>query len=633
MIAASIGVAPFGGDAERKFAARLQPGRGRRIACVRDGALLLAAAVGAQARAPGLPVVAGWRVLLAGQLHNRSELSAELGLGECAAAEVYAAALGRWGDTADEHCIGHYAAIAAAHDGSRLRLARSPFIAPPLHFRHAAGVATASQLPRDLFWNEAERPAPDLERVAQMLLNEHGERFRSWYVGAHRLPLGCAIELAPHGWREVWRYDLFARPQLRLPRSEDYTEAALALLDQGVAAALEGVERPAVMLSGGLDSASVAASVLHQRPEALLHAFCFGPDEGWQAAAPAGAFLSDFPAVRAFAAANSRIVPHFETNPGRDLRYRQRELLAMTDAAPSSLGLAWIEHALYEAAARAGCDAMLVGTWGNFTFSTKPPWALAEFLVTGHWRRLGAALRARRGDPRPKWRQVAGLALAPLLPRAVWRMQRTWRGAETLGAADLTAIAPNWPGLEATLRRARDAGFDMERRQFASKRAAWRSLLAEDGQEQDQYALGMELLHGLPKRDPTAYRPLVEFCWGSPTEVFMHEGEDRRLAREMGRGRLPEAQRTNTDYGVQNADWQPRMAAAQDELLSELAAMAEDPDIAAIVDIPRLIRLSRDLPPPRTVYDRDESLPYQTVLPLGFAAARFIAYAKGRNDI
>ncbi len=633
MIAVSLGVAPFGAEAERRFAARLQPGRGRRIACVRDGPLLLAAAVDARASTPDLQAVAGWRVLFGGQLHNRRELAAELGLGDCTAAEAYAAALARWGEAVDERCIGHYAAIAAAHDGSRLRLARSPFVAPPLHFRHAAELATASQLPRDLFWNEAERPAPDLERVAQMLLNEHGERFRGWYVGAQRLPLGCAIELTPHSWREVWRYDLFARQQQRLARREDYTEAALALLDQGVAAVLEGVERPAVMLSGGLDSASVAASVLQLRPAAPLHAFCFGPDESLQAAAPAGSFLSDFEAVRAFAAANPRVVAHFETNPGRDLRHLQRELLAMTDAAPSSLGLAWIEHALYEAAARAGCDAMLVGTWGNFTISARPPWALPEFLVTARWGQLGAALRARRGDPRPKWRQFAGLALAPLLPRSVWRMQRSWRGAEIAGAASLTAIAPDWPGLEAALRRARDAGFDMERRQFASKRAAWGSLLAEDGQEQDQYALGMELLHGLPKRDPTAYRPLVEFCWGCPTEVFMHDGEDRRLAREMGRGRLPEAQRTNRDYGVQNADWQPRIAAAQDELLGELAAMAEDPDIAAIVDISRLIRLARDLPPPRATYDRDESLPYQTVLPLGFAAARFIAYAKGRNDI
>ena len=56
-------------------------------------------------------------------------------------------------------------------------------------------------------------------------------------------------------------------------------------------------------------------------------------------------------------------------------------------------------------------------------------------------------------------------------------------------------------------------------------------------------------------------------------------------------------------------------------------------DIAAVVDLPRLQKLLQELPAAGPRYDAAEALPYQTALPLGMAAGRFIAYAKGRNDI
>ena len=633
MIAACVAVEPFGQSELLRFSSLIRMPPGRAKAAITAGSALLVQPKDQPNDAGSNQQAGVWTVILAGQLHNHRALAVQLGVVGAKPERVYAAALARWGDQADEHCIGHYATIALAPDRQYLRLARSPFQAPPLHFRQDGSCATAAQHPRVLFWRETARPEPDLDRVGQTLVNDASDRFRSWYVGACRLPLGSAVVLRPQGWDAVWHYDLFSRPQQRLSSPAAYVEAARALLDEGVAAALEGASKPAILLSGGLDSPLVAAGALRHLPhDQSLHSYTFGPDQSWPGHAPDGVFVSDFGWVRNFAAQHPRLVTHFETNHGRDFRTDQRALLEATDAAPPMLGLAWIEQSLHEAARNHGCDVMLSGTWGNLGFSSRGPWAFSEYLLTGRWRQLGLALRSRTADPRPLWRQFMGLSLAPWLPRPIWQILKSLQGA-SLDPLRPVAIRADWPRLAETLHRSRQAGYDFERLHFGSKRAHWQALLAEDGQEQDQYALGMELLHGMPRRDPTAYRPLVEFCWGCPTDVFMREGTDRWLAREMARGLMPEAQRLNRAYGHHFTDWQLRLAPIRDELLDELERMADDPDIVALVDLPRLVKLVESVTETSDRYDPQIALPYQTTLPIGMAAARFIAYAKGRNDI
>jgi asparagine synthase (glutamine-hydrolysing) len=634
VIAASLLHRAADKEAERLFVAQLRSPPGKRFQSQRLENLLVAQTVKSTLPQINATALAHSLVLFNGQLHNASELAEQLQIGTKEPATVYSAALDRWGNKADEYCIGNYVTIAATPGRTALRLARSPFQAPPLHFRHDGHAAMAGSIARSLFWREDRRPEPDLERVAQTLLNDHSDRHRSWYKDVYRLPLGSAIELSADNWREIWRYDLFARPQIRLGRSEDYVEAALSLFDRGVEAVLGDATKPAIMLSGGLDSAMVAASALKVLPESIdLKAYTFGPESGWNAAPPRGAFLSDFPAVRAFAQANPRIALTCETNHGKDLRYRMREMVEAADGAPAMAGTAWIEHALFEAAAEAGCDVMLCGTMGNLGFSSAAPWAYAEFLRTGRWIALHRALASRRADHRSLWRRLLGLGISPLLPDPVWSMLQKLKEPGGRQEVMPPALSAGWPGYAAARRRASGAGANPERMVPASKREYWCAILAEDGQDQGLYAQAMELIHGLPLRDPTAYRPLLEFCWGCPTDVFLRDGTDRWLAREMARGRLPEAQRTNRDYGRQFVDVSDRVARVSGELGEELERMGDDPDIAAMIDLAGLAALVRGARPTGAAYDHAKALPLMGTLPLGIAAARFIAYAKGRNDI
>jgi asparagine synthase (glutamine-hydrolysing) len=576
----------------------------------------------------------GRLVLINGQIHNSRELAAELGGDRNDPAGLYAAALDRWGAQADEHVIGHYCSIALEPGGTALRCARSPFEAPPLSFRHHRGGAIAASLARPLFWRDPEPRQVNLDRLGRSLLVDFSNRYAGHFVGCHRLPQGAAILLDRAGWREIWRYDLFTRPEIRFARPADYVEAGLALLDEAVERSIDGARRPGILLSGGLDSASVAASAMRQAaPGIKVHGFVHGPQEDWQEIKPnPGNYNTEFAAVAEFAAMHPGLAVEEFRNPGLDFRHRQRELLQAMDCGTPSVGLCWAHHAIHERASELGCDVLLSPNWGNETFSNAASWAFPEWLVKGRWGLLSAALRTRLADPRPFWRKFLALAVLPWMPTPAWRqIQHLVHGSLPDPLAG-SGLSPTWVREHQMLETMRASGFEPRRIQFRSKREFWAWIMAEDGQDREVYSQGMEVLYGVPLRDPAAYRPLVEFCFGLPTEVFRRGSEDRWLAREMARGRLPEAQRLCRETGAHNPDWHARQLPGGQAVAEELERMASDPDIAALIDLPRMQALVQALPEldPSDHYGR---LRYITALPIAIAAGRFIALTKGRNDI
>lgn len=632
MICATIErIPPSVADAHR-FAGLLGTSSGRTPRLVRSGdALLVHRAAAEPARAK--PVPARWQVCFHGQFHNLAEIAATLGLVSPSPEVTYAAALERWGTTTDQRVIGHYCAIALHPDGARLRLARSPFDAPPLHFRIGASGIVASSVLRSLFWRDEARPSLELTTLGRRMLVDFSDPGIGWYQGSRRIALGSAVELDFAQAREVWRYDLFANPPVRMAKPTDYVAAARDLLDEGVARALAGARQPGVLVTGGLDSAQVAASAALQLSAArTVHGFTYGPEAVDPAAVAPGRYSEEFAAVAELGALHPNLALHRFTNAGQDFRHGQRELLRAMGCAPPSLPLAWPLHDIFARARALGCDVLLAGDFGNESFSNGAPWAAPEYLLRLRWGQLARVLRANPGDSRPIWRRFLALAALPLLPRGVWRLVRRLRWGSWPDALAATGLDRGWTERARLLEAARAGGFDPTLPPIRSRRDFWRRVMAEDGQDTAETVQGLAQLYGIERRDPTAYRPLVEFCFGLPTDLFRRDGIDRWLAREMARGRLPEAQRINPEQGAHDVDWHRRISRARPELLAELGRMEADSDIAAVVDLPGLRRLIVEFPE-RSSWHPSVRGPYLTALYRGIAAGRLIAYAKGRNDI
>lgn len=566
-----------------------------------------------------------------GWLDNLVELAAELGHSGSDQAEVYAAAVERWGRDADSRCHGSYCAIVERADGA-IRLSRSPWAAPPLTYATNALGAVVASVPRVLF--AAGHPQTlDLPRLGDNLFYNLTLSEDGWYRDTFRVPYGAIVTLTPQGATTDRWYDPCALPEIHLARDEDYPDAVAELLGRAVELALRPAKRPAMALSGGLDSSIVADEILRRMPRGnLLRSFTAVPDRGWDGIAPPGMFGDERGWVERFATQHPNLQPTFLDRPGGGFDDGLQPMLAAMGIAPRNLANGSFYHAIGKAAADAGCDWLLTAELGNVGLSNDGRWSYVEFLTSGRWRQLYRTMAARSDDPRPIWRRIAALSILPLLPKS---FREAIRGMIHPDRRDphslLSMLRPDAVTRLKLTERAGVAGRvtgEYHRTRAENIRYAYDQGDVEGGEVWQ----GFEQVHGLRVRDVTAYRPLLEFCLGLPTDQLVRDGTDRFLARRLAKGRMPEEQRLNSRYGRHNADWHARLTPRRAELRAEAERFRENPVLAGLLDIDRLIALLDDWPD-HTPLDPTVALPREVAITRAIQAARFTHFVSGRNDI
>jgi len=548
-------------------------------------------------------------------------------------AQLYGLAVEQWGDDADRRIIGEYCAIIADPAGGCLRLSRSPLRAPPLHYFQDDELVAASSVPRALF---AAGVAQELnqDRLADSALINFSDSEATYFKDIRKLPTGHIVELQ-RGRRRALRqyYDLFAIPDVRLKSDAEYIERAAELLDQGVRACMAGFHSPGATLSAGLDTPQVALRALAALPrDRRLPTFTFHPEPGYDDRVQEYFLGNERPMVEAFAAMHPRLDPHFTANEGYEHDYRWSDFFHLMGAAPSGLCNMYVFHGLLSEAAREGCDVLLLAEWGNYTFSDKGEWGYVEYFLTGRWRQLWLALSRIQNDDRSVFGRFLLRTILPLMPDWVWRTARRWAKPKHRPFLDMMQpLSPNYRVASGAERRLKRSGVSIERYQPRSRRHAQKMLFLNGDADSAEIYQAFEQMYGVALRDPTAYRPLVEFCFGLPVQMFMRDGRMRWLAKEMAKGIMPEEQRTNRLNGRWDADWHLRLGRRRADLLAEIDRLAGDERMAAMLDVPRL-RAALEEWPDETDVDPQQYYVREFAVPRGLLTARFIYYVEGRNQ-
>jgi asparagine synthase (glutamine-hydrolysing) len=265
-----------------------------------------------------------------------------------------------------------------------------------------------------------QRPGPDAASVAHWLAMTNRSGSATLYEGVRRLNPGAALVIGPKGFRE----ETYWTPRYSQPEIATTDQAAAQIvtaLDRAVSRRIASDGITCVLMSGGLDSASVAATAAAQAPGRV---------------AAYSAVFPEHPTVD-----ESALISQLRRRlklPGANLEVRPGGLLASGLAFIDAWGVplrSWGDFwalPLLRAAASAGALTTLGGDGGDEVFGVRA-YLLADQLL--HGRPLRAISLARElpgaGD-RPARRTLARivgeLAVTGAIPYGIHdRMRRATR--------------------------------------------------------------------------------------------------------------------------------------------------------------------------------------------------------------
>ncbi|WBB46810.1 asparagine synthase-related protein [Verrucosispora sp. WMMA2044] len=572
-------------------------------------------------RQPWASAEAGTVVVADAVLTNRVELCRMLELRGAAAVPdslLIAHAYTRWGADCCRRLRGDFAF--AVVDGRRggVLLARDHLGRRPLHLYQSAGwlgfgstalaVAAMPQVPLE----------PDLDRAVEFLAVAQDTR-RSWIRDVAPVPAASTIWITPERTqhRRYWSLDDTPR---RSGSAAEHAEELRTAMDQAVRAHLRHRGGVGVMLSGGLDSTAVAATLAEQVAPARLRTYTSVPPAGWTGSAN-GRDTDESSLVRLLAGAHPNLAPAFVDAVGAHaIDGDDAYFAAGGTPVRNTLNMMWV-RAIHQRAVTDNVSILFTGGIGNLTFSRDEPRWLVDLARAGRlieaWREA-AAWSARRG-----WREtlVQGV-LRPMLPGSMHRLIELRRGHRST-AAQWLAASPLRPHLATTALAARIAGgIDAYRR------------ISGLGRFVDDNAQHAEVMATLDVRcrgrvvDPTADLALIELSARQPGWARRHRGRGRAAARASMAGRVPDGIRLRVVRGAQLPDWYDRITDRRDEIRDEFAAARVDPATQELMDLPRLDALIRDWPTPDQAGDPVVARDYTLLLPRALATSKYLRWLR-----
>lgn len=476
-----------------------------------------------------------------GAVHNLGELAEELGLAapsrpaSPSPERTLALAWRRLGADLPRQLRGEFSLLLWDTDARRGLLVPDQLGARRVFHRGDGARLWFGSEVRNLLALLPTRPDPDPVALSRWLTARPAPDGATLYAGIGCLGPGELLELGPDGAtaRRYWR------PTYRPPAPVDREELdarVRAALDRAVARRATPGAPLGVLMSGGLDSTSIAALAGEASADGALTFSALFPDHPQ---------VDESPWIEAFTAATG--IPNVALDAGgAGILAGGLEYLDAWQLPLHAWSEAWTQPLLREAAAL-GVGAMLSGEGGDELFGSRLL-LTADLLRAGH---LPAAVRFARGLPEAGGRAPRRVLLDVLrrfgvdgLPSA--RSERAWR------ALVPAAAAPAWA--DPAMRRLLREGSEPSWRELDGPR--WWAFLVFALTE-GIHAFGIfdhvrrrTEQAGIEARYPLLDLDLFELLLAVPPELCSEGDLTRPLLRRAMRGRTPDAVRLRPDKSV-----------------------------------------------------------------------------------
>jgi asparagine synthase (glutamine-hydrolysing) len=489
------------------------------------------------------------------RLDNRDELVSVLGLPSSldnrpTDAELILAAYERWGEVCPERLLGDFAFAIWDRRRRVLFCARDHVGVKPFYYWASPELFACATEIKALFCLPAVPRRINEARIGEHLISATTDVVSTVYAGILRLAPAHSLTVSADGisLRRYW--ELNPTRQLRLASDDEYTGALRELFVEAVRCRTRGNVPIGSMLSGGIDSSSIACvaqQVLAERGRPPLHTFSAVFD---------GLPASDERQHQQAVLAHGQFVPHIiragELSPVADLDRMYWHFDQITDS--GNLYLSWNACGI---AREHGVRIMLDGFDGDTTLSHGNGY-LPELALKGHWLTLAREVRAKASMIGEDWRMALWawvwlygvtptIERSPLLngARSLARKVRRRRGGPHAprSADSATSTQAAWKRVVRP-EVAKRLDLDARSRVFGG--------VARSEREHHFRRLTLPIMpfvlevldsvggaHGVEMRYPFWDRRLIEFCLALPPEQKMRGGWTRFIMRRAMEGILP----------------------------------------------------------------------------------------------
>lgn len=580
---------------------------------------------------PPLHSVDGRLVLVAdARIDNRAELGPALGISHRESAQLpdaafILAAYQTWETESPRHLIGDFAfalwdqrhqRLFCARDGMGLRVLYYHVSAQRIAFATAPFALTAlGDVPSRL--NE--------QKVAETLVL-YQDPESTFFSGVKRLLPGHTLVAAREGVRSqrFWAPAPAHSPGLR--SDQEFLDGFIDVFDRAVAARIRSAGPVGVLLSGGLDSTSVAATAAIQlgRDGRRLHAFHAAPRVGFGAGERPGWTADESEEVEAVSGCHPNLDLRIHRTDGRSPFDSDFTLFQMAGLPPRNPNnLSWFA-AVYAAAQTQQVRVLLNGNHGNPTISYDGIRSLRDMARRGHWgyvfREVRCLARASGRKSRLLFRQQV---LWPLIPP--WLSKRGGMHSLEQARQSITAYSAIHPDLVSGTRvdeRVAAEGADS----IKARRAGgleYRIAALQSPADSPDLANGCRAWFGIETREPATDQRVIEYCLSVPPPQYLRDGQSRWLIRRAMRDRLPASVLDRTTRGSQAGDWTEWFPRMRGQIGAELERLERSDTARRCLDLARLRSLMANCPEPLRLEHRRT---YVHLVLRGLTMGRFIRW-------
>jgi asparagine synthase (glutamine-hydrolysing) len=508
-----------------------------------------------------------WVITADARIDNRDELIAQLGFdrrdsSKITDSDLILAAYRKWGEDCPGKLLGDFAFALWDSRHQKLFCARDPMGVKPFIYYYSPHLfAFASEI-KALFQIPNIPKIVNELRIAQLLLRHLDDREITSYQHILRLPAAHTLTVAAGNirLRKYWQLD--REFELKLKSDYEYAEAYREQLTQAVKCRMRSALPIGSMLSGGLDSSSIACTartLLKDSQHKTLHTFSTTfdslPDDRRQMIDER--FYVD--KVLEQSNEDGHFTPHFiEGDRLNPLEHSQAMFHHMDE--PFFAPNLYYNWAWYDRAKQNNVRVVLDGIDGDSTVSHGQPY-LYELVNKRQFVEYAKQVRAYARLMQVPMRTIAWeWGLQELFPSWIYyglhRLQE-WR-------------QPNWKKLGLNIEfgeRLKLSSYEHQRSEAMYALPAMKTARHVHAYSLDsgliQYALELSdrtaAAFNLELRYPFCDRRLMEFCVSLPPEQKFQRGVTRLIARRATEGILPDEIRQRLSKANLGANTKPQL--------------------------------------------------------------------------